>query len=133
MTGPTTSWSARARSELGATVRRKRLSSGHRQTQIANAVEPPALAERGDRVHAEHPVALELRFVEPLFRRRLLRKRRVRPRVVGHIDRLVAGERRLEIDEDAVLRLRIDRRIANRADGPSRRFRRDIWSDMNAA
>ena len=84
----------------------------HSSRTLANCSLP---AQRADRLQSEHAVTLELRLAEPLLGRRLVRERCVRARVVGDVDRLVAEERRLQVEEHAVLEPGIDRRVADRS------------------
>src|SRR5919112_3694308 len=70
---------------------------------VLPSFQPPVAAGVLEHFHADVfaklPVALPLRFVEELVGGRLLRKRRVQPRVFAEIDRLIAGETRLDVDE----------------------------------
>src|SRR4051812_29769104 len=59
-------------------------------------------------VLAERAIALPLRFVEELIRGRLLREGLMMPRILEDIHRLVAGQRRLDVDQRAAALAGVD-------------------------
>ena len=75
---------------------------------------------------AERPVALELGLVEELVGGRLVGKRRVAAGVLLKVGGLVAGHRRLDVDEHAGHLAAVDVVVADLADGavPMREPRR---------
>jgi len=68
-------------------------------------------------VQAELSIALELRFIEPLIRRRLVRELRICPCVIEDVDRLVARQRRLQIQQFPRRKARFQRLVVNASEG----------------
>ena len=74
------------------------------------------LQHRGHGVITELAVGLELRFVEPLVRRGLVRKIRMHAGVLHDVDRFVAGQRRLDVQQKPRHRFRVGLLIMDAAD-----------------
>src|SRR5579862_3824471 len=79
---------------IAALDQRRRVESGERRLL--------AHERRGELV-AELAIGLEVRLVEELIRRRLVRKARMRGLVAQQVDRKVGNHRRLEVYEHALL------------------------------
>ena len=84
-------------------------------------------------VEAQAAVAFELGLIEPLVAGGLVRKRGVLGRVIQHVLGLIAGERRLDVDQVSILRAwPVHRAIGDPAAGAMLGFRRDLFRHGDA-